>query len=156
MDERLDRISRYLLAHSHASEIRPAAIGAQLLPYLFVLEIDRDPAGELSGLRIRLAGTQLERAFKKPLTGHRIEEFIHGPRGDDVIGTFHHCANTREPIWMRQVVNLQGRPPRSVEGIAVALLPDRIYGGLIIGETLDLAIKGTFEYRSLRAESAGS
>ena len=88
---------------------------------------------------------------RKPLKGRRLEEFIHGPRGKDVIGRFQHCANTREPVWMRQIVQLRDRPPRFVEGVAIYLQPERIYGGLIVGEAIDRAAAETFEHRILRA-----
>jgi hypothetical protein len=156
MDERLDKIARYFLARRHASEVNPAAIGAKLLPYLFVLQTERDSKGALSGLRIRLVGTELDRAFARPLTGHMLEEFVHGPRGAVVIEAFHRCADTSEPVWMRQVVSVEGKPPRAAEGVVIALPPDRVYGGLIIGETLEEVAAGSFECQSLRADFATS
>jgi hypothetical protein len=80
-------------------------------------------------LRIRLVGSALDEAFCRPLRGHTLEEFIHGPRGNEVIASFHHCADTSEPIWMRQVVQMRDRAPRFVEGVAIYLKPERIYGG---------------------------
>jgi len=151
MDERLEKIAQYFLARSQASEFSPASIGAKLLPHLFVLDIERTPAGELSGLRIRLVGTELDRTFNKPLKDRRLEEFIHGPRGASVIDRFHHCARTREPVWMRQIVHIQNRPPRYVEGVAIYLQPERIYGGLVVGEAIDRVTPETFEHRILHA-----
>lgn len=153
MDDRLDQVARYLLARSHAAEFNPASLGAELLPLLFVLDIERDSAGGVSGLRIRLVGTELDRVFNKPLKDRRLEEFIHGPRGREVIGGFHHCANTREPVWMRQVVQLQGKLPRFVEGVASYLQSERIYGGLIVGEAINHSEPASFERRILRAGS---
>ena len=149
MDDRLGQISRYLLARSQVAEFNPATIGAKLLPHLFVLGIERDSTENVSGLRIHLAGTALDSIFRRPLKDHRLEEFIHGPRGSDVIDHFHHCANTREPVWMRQIVHLRDKPPRFVEGVAVYLEPERIYGGLVVGESIDSSAVENFEHCSL-------
>jgi len=66
-------------------------------------------------------------------------------RGGDVIAAFHHCARTREPIWMRQIMHLKERAPRYVEGVAVYLEPERIYGGLVIGELGLPGVEAGFE-----------
>ncbi len=131
MDSRLRGIADYLLAQTTASAVDPAAIDPQLLPHVYILDVERDTNVRL---RIRLAGTALDEVFRRPLAGHVLEEFIHGPRGADVIASFHHCARTREPLWMRQVVHIKERAPRFVEGVAVFLTPERIYGGLVVGE----------------------
>ena len=46
---------------------------------------------------------------------------------------------------MRQVVRIRDRLPRFVEGVAVHLGPDRIYGGLIVGELPADVEEGSFE-----------
>jgi len=143
MDQRLRRLADQLLRKQDAAEVNPVALGADVLPYLFILEVQRPD--EQPRLRIRLTGTALDEAFQRPLVGRYLEEFIHGPRASDVIEGFHHCATTREPIWMRQVVRIRGRLPRFVEGIAVHLAPDRIYGGLVIGELPTDVAEGSFE-----------
>jgi hypothetical protein len=122
----------------------PASIGAKLLPHLFVLDIERGTP-ERTSLRIRLVGSALDEAFRRPLKGHALEEFIHGPRGKEVIASFHHCADTREPIWMRQIVHVRDRAPRFVEGVAIYLKPERIYGGLIVGEYAKSPTADSFE-----------
>ena len=66
-----------------------------------------------------------------------------------MIAAFRHCANTLEPIWMRQVVCLPDRVPRFVEGVAVYLPPNRIYGGLIVGEPSP-GVESSFERVSLK------
>jgi hypothetical protein len=152
MDERLERIARYLSARTRAAEFNPASIGLKLLPHLFVLEIIRDSAKELAALRIRLVGTELDRIFRWPLKDHALEEFIHGPYGADVIATFHRCANTHEPVWMRQTVSIHDRPRRFVEGVVFYLAPERLYGGLVVGESADKEGPGQFERRSLRPD----
>jgi len=143
MDTRLRDISDYFLAQKDWSEIDPASIAPKLLPLLFILDIERSGSG--TELRIRLIGTAIDGVFRRPLKGHLLEEFIHGPRGKQVIESFHHCADAREPIWMRQVVPLKDGPPRFVEGVAVYVPPERIYGGLIIGEYALPSQQATFE-----------
>jgi len=150
MDPRLDQIAQYLLARSDASEFSPTAIEAPLLPHLFILDIVRDPASRAPGLRIRLVGTAIERAFGRSLKGLMLDAIIRGPRGDKVLERFRHCADTREPLWMRPVLQMREGPPRHVEGVAVYLNPERIYGGLIVGEPATDATQEGFEYRSLR------
>jgi len=116
IDPRLRQIADHLmtlgkiLRHS-----APYRSGAKLLPHLFVLDIERDTAKRTASLRIRLVGTALDDVFHRPLRGHTLEEFIHGPRGKEVIASFHHCADTRQPIWMRQIVHIRDRAPRFVE-----------------------------------------
>jgi hypothetical protein len=143
MDPRLREISDYLLAQKDWSAINPASIGARVLPHLFVLDIERsEPAIRL---RVRLVGTAIDGVFRRPLKGHLMEDFIHGPRGKQVIESFHHCAATREPVWMRQVAPMKDSVPRLVEGVAVYLAPERIYGGLIVGEAALPSKEATFE-----------
>jgi hypothetical protein len=156
MDERLEKIARYFLMRSHAAEFSPGSIGPKLLPHLFVLDIERGSAKEATALRIRLVGTEIDRTFRRQLKDHTLEEFIHGPRAASVIETFHYCANTREPVWMRQVVRLQNRPPRFVEGVAIYLQPERLYGGLVVGEATNHDAPEIFEHRSLGTDFARS
>ena len=109
IDIRLRQIADHLMTLGDSAAFSPASIGAKLLPHLFVLDIERDTSKRTALLRIRLAGTALDDVFRRPLRGHTLEEFIHGPRGNEVIASFHHCADTREPIWMRQIVHIRDR-----------------------------------------------
>ena len=142
MDSSLRGIADYLLAQKTASTVDPGSINPQFLPHVYILDVERDATIRL---RIRLAGTALDQVFRRPLAGNLLEDFIHGPRGADVIASFHHCARTHEPIWMRQIVQLKDRAPRFVEGVAVYLEPDRIYGGLIVGELTFPGVEAGFE-----------
>ena len=151
MDSSLRGIADYLLAQNDSSTVDPVAIGPHLLPHIYILDVERD--GEIR-LRIRLTGTAIDHVFRRPLFGHHLEEFIHGPRGDEVIASFHHCARTREPIWMRQIVELNNRAPRYVEGIAVFLEPERIYGGLVIGDLILPGVEAGFE-RTVLTRASG-
>jgi len=144
MDSRLVSLSHYLLSRRDAAEASPDAIDATLLPHIFVLQIEPGPR-----LRVRLAGTALDRAFNRPLRDSFMEDFIHGPRGGDVLRGFHDCAASREPLWMREIVQITDRVPRFVEGIAVFLGPDKIYGGLIVGDLAGEIQGPTFERRNL-------
>jgi hypothetical protein len=143
MDRRLRKLADQLLRKQDATEVNPAALGADVLPHLFVLEVQG--AADQVRLRIRLTGTALDEAFQRPLVGRYLEDFIHGPRAGDVIDGFHQCATTREAVWMRQVVRIRDRLPRFVEGVAVHLAPDRIYGGLVVGELPTDVAEGSFE-----------
>jgi hypothetical protein len=145
MDARLRRIADYLLAQPDAAAIAPAAFDTDLLPHLFWLDIERNGAGQDLRLRIRLVGTAIDRIFSRPLKGRYLEEFIHGPRGDSVIGAFHHCANTKEPIWMTQIVHVKNRLPRFVEGVVIHVTPERLYGGLLVGEAPRQSEHASFE-----------
>ena len=128
-------------------------MGGSLLQYLFVLEIERSSLGAVSGLRVRLVGTSLDRAFGRPLAGHTLESFIHGPRSEGVLNAFRHCAITREPVWMRQVVYMRERHARSVEGVVVYLEPERLYGGVIVGEVNNRFATEKFEQKILTQET---
>ena len=152
MDPRLHQIASYFLARREAAEFTPQSIGASLLPFLFVLEIERTAFAAVSALRVRVVGTALDRAFGRPLTGQTLESFIHGPKSDGVLKTFRHCAMTREPVWMRQFVYMRERRARSVEGVAVYLEPERLYGGVIVGEVPTRFAPESFEHKILRRE----
>jgi hypothetical protein len=143
MDQRLRRLSDHLRSKRNAAEFNPAAVDPDLLPHMFVLEVE--PCLDLVRLKIRLVGTALDKAFQRPLAGRYLEDFIHGPRGGDVVEGFHHCATMHEPIWMRQVVRIRDHLPRFVEGVAVYLGPDRVMGGLIVGELPTDIDEGSFE-----------
>jgi hypothetical protein len=149
MDTRWRQIADHLLSKTWAGEFDPASISAKLLPDIFVLDVQRDSTGKTSHLRIRLVGTAIDQIFNRPLEGHAMEEYIHGPRGDDVLKALHHCADTREPVWMRQVVHIRDRVPRFVEGGAIYLQPERIYGGLVVGEVVGLSVAEGFERSKL-------
>jgi hypothetical protein len=137
MDPRLREISIYLLAQRSAADVQPSLLDRALLPHLFVLDIIR---GDPLRLRVRLAGTALDRAFGRTVTDRFMDEFLHGPRSRDVLAMFQNCAKTRAPVWMRQVVRVKDALPRFVEGVAVFLPEDRIYGGLAFGE---VALRGS-------------
>jgi hypothetical protein len=130
MDSRLARIGSYLVRCASSAEFDPKSLTADL-PHLFVLEIER--AASLR-LRVKLTGTALDTALGRPLAGHYLDEFIHGPRGGEVLRGFQHCAQTRQALWMREVVEITDKPARFVEGVLVYLAPERIYGGLVFGE----------------------
>ncbi len=143
MDLRLRRLAEHLRNRRRVADFSPAAVDPDLLPHLFVLDIE--PGQNPIRLRIRLVGTALDQAFLRPLAGRHLEDFIHGPRGADVVEGFHLCATSHEPIWMRQVVRIREHLPRFVEGIAFYLDPDRVYGGLIVGELPTDVSEGSFE-----------
>ena len=149
MDSSLRQIADVLLACKSADVVTPRSFDRELLPHLFVLEIE---PGESLRLRVRLAGTRLNQLFGRRLEGHHVEDFLHGPRGADVIRGFHDCATAHRPLWMRQVVNLPGNAPRFVEGVLVFLPPNRIYGGLTAGEfAIGVDIATSFERTELAA-----
>jgi len=153
MDSRLRQLADQLFVQSDSGVIRPAAIANNLLPHLFILDIETIDANPPLQLRIRLTGTAVDQIFGKPIVGHLLEEFVHGPRGDQVISGFHNCAKTHEPIWMRQNVHIQGKAPRFVEGIAIHLAPSRIVGGLLAGLVSTHSIGSTFERELLTRAS---
>ena len=145
MDIRLRQIADLLMALQDSTQFNPALIGAKLLPHLFVLDVERDTSSRPLQLRIRLVGTAIDSVFRRPLQGHFLEDFVHGPRGNEVIASYHHCAETGEAVWMRQVAHIKDRAPRFVEGVAIYLKPERIYGALIVGEYADSAAAESFE-----------
>lgn len=143
MDQRLRQLADYLLSRKSAGEFYPASLHSDVLPLLYILQVEEGPGGPR--LRIRLAGRALDEAFGRSVAGHYLDEFIHGPRGKDVLQAFQTCATNHRPIWMRQVVRLRERAPRFVEGIAVLLEPDRIYGGLVVGKLSPNTDDGSLE-----------
>ena len=149
MDQRIARISQHLSKLSSAKDFDPKSVG-HALGHVFILDIEREGAGPPQ-LRIKLMGTALESMFGRPLAGQLLESFIHGPRGVDVIRGFHNCAHTREPLWMRQIVKLPDRMPRFVEGVLYYLAPERIYGGLAMGEWTH-SEESSFERRAIGQE----
>ena len=134
MDQKLRVLADYLLTCGGVSDVNPRNIDAKALPHLFILTIERNAEGKLEGLRVRFTGTALDSAFQRKLVGSRLEDHVHGPRASDVLAAFHDCAETGRARWMRQVVHLEARSPRFVEGVAIRLTPERLYGGLIVGQ----------------------
>lgn len=154
MDDRLHQISTRLLKFERSKDVKPRAIGAALLPHLFVLEIETCTG--LLRLRVRLVGTALHQLFGRDLRGHYVEDFIHGPRAADVIAGFHRVAVSHTHLWMRQHVSMANRAPRFVEGVVVFLSPNRLYGGLVAGEVRSSPDQAalpisTFESREITA-----
>lgn len=144
MDWRLRALADYFLSRDSAAGVLPGAIDAKLLPHIFVLGIEAGPR-----LRVRLAGTAFDTAFRPGLAGCYMEDFMHGPRGADVLRGFHDCATLHTPVWMREIVRIRDKAPRFVEGIAVFLAPDRIFGGLLVGEMPVAVADTTFARQSL-------
>lgn len=149
MNPILHQIADYMSNHKDRAGIDPLEIGAELLPHLFILEIERHDAASPPRLRIRLSGTALDQAFGRCVMGHYLEEFLHGPRSIEVLNGFRRCATTKVPLWMRQVVHITERPPRYVEGVVFYVTPELIFGGLILGEISDLNSASSFESRQL-------
>lgn len=145
----LERITHYLSARADRSGIDPAEIDRDLLPHLYILQIERADAGDTLRLRVRLSGTALDRAFGRGIGGQYMEAFLHGPRSADVLNGFRSCATTRRPLWMRQVVEIANRPPRYVEGVAFYVEPEMIYGGLVFGEVARGSGGESFESRRI-------
>jgi hypothetical protein len=133
MNNSIARISAYLSTCATSADFKPMAI-APVLPNVFIIELERTAPALKPKLRVKLIGTALEKAFGRPLVGEYLESFIHGPRGNEVIKGFYDCAATREPLWMRQVMKMKEGGARFVEGVLHYLVPERIYGGLAMGE----------------------
>lgn len=143
----LQRLAELLRKVGSASEFLPNAVPSELLPYVYVLDIEG--TAELPKLKVRLTGTALDRAFGRSVTGHYLESFIHGPRGGEVLNGFHLCARDKLRVWMRQIVRIRDNLPRFVEGIAFYVEPKRIYGGLVIGDLQGDVPDGSFEIKQL-------
>jgi hypothetical protein len=156
MDTRLSQIADRLMEFRAAKDVNPRAIGATLLPHLFVLGIEKH--NNATRLRVLLIGTALHQFFGRNLRGHYLEDFIHGPRAAEVVAGFHDVAHSHSPLWMRQLVRVADKAPRCVEGVVVYLSPARLYGGLVAGElatypSLDSSPGAIFERRTLAAEN---
>lgn len=149
MNPVLRRIADYMADRKDRSAIDPVEIGRDLLPHLYILEIDRNGAAGPVRLHIRLSGTALDHAFGRSVRGHYLEDFLHGAHSAEVLKGFHDCAQDLAPRWMRQVVEIANRPPRYVEGVAFYVTPELIYGGLILGEVSGQSSAASFESRRL-------
>ena len=144
MNPVLREIADLLAAWDTLAPFDPLQVRPALLPYFYILEVRHDKAEQLR-LRVRLTGTALDRAFGRSLRGQHMEEFLHGPRSQEVLQGFHGCAKDHAPIWMRQVVEIRDRAPRYVEGVAFFAAPNLIYGGLILGEVIGADDRPGFE-----------
>lgn len=148
MNPILREIADYLLNRDDGSPVDPLSVRPALLPHFYILDVLEDGAG-LTRLRVRLTGTALDHAFGRSLRGQHMEDFLHGPRSQEVLHGFHGCAKSHAPLWMRQVVEIRGRPPRYVEGVAVFVAPNLIYGGLMVGELVGFNERSGFESSAL-------
>lgn len=145
MNPMLRQIADYMSEHTDRASIDPVTISPSLLPHLYILDIEKRGADGQVRLHIRLSGTALDLAFGRCVRGHYLEDFMHGGRSVDVLKGFHDCARDHTPRWMRQVVELTDRPPRYVEGVVFYVTPDRLYGGLALGEISDRTSAASFE-----------
>jgi hypothetical protein len=149
MDTRLREIANFFLALNSVAEFNPRVLGANLLKHIFVLDIKRDTASAAVRLHIHLTGTALDHRFNRSVTGHFLDDFGHGPNNSDVLKGFLHCANTKEPVWMRQTVRTSDKPTLFVEGVGCYVEPERIYGGLLTGYLLDESPATRFDFEIL-------
>lgn len=150
MDSRLEQLASELFSQADAGMPNPAKIAPKLLPHMFVRDIERGKIhSKKLQLRVRLAGSAVDSIVGQPSKSMVLESFIHGPRGNLVIDGFHHCANTHEPLWMRQVVLIEDKLPRCVEGIAIYFEPERICGGLVAEDLTEYLESGKFERQVL-------
>ena len=152
MDKRLRRIADFLLAHPKDRPVNPTSIGAGSLPYVFVLDIEQGTKDSIR-LRVRLTGTSFDGVFRRSLVGQYLDSFMHGPRSSDVLAGFLTCAQTHQTMWMRQVVALGNGLPRYVEGVVSFVAPNRLYGGMVTGETATHASPSSFESSVLEREA---
>ncbi|WP_374373014.1 hypothetical protein [Dongia sp.] len=149
MNPILARIAAYLSKRRDGTAVDPVHIAPDLLPHLFILAIERDHPDNPPRLRIRLTGTTLDNAFGRSVKGHFMEEFLHGTHSAAVLAGFRSCVEPGTGIWMRQVVKIGNRAPRFVEGVAVHVEPNRIYGGLQFGELVGHSTGSSFESRRI-------
>jgi hypothetical protein len=134
MDNVVRGIADYFLTCRDRRDVDPTAIKPALLPYVYVLRVESAASAATPRLRVVLTGTKLDNAFGRAMNGRFLESFLHGPHGVDVVAGYRRCAETHQPIWMRQVARIYDRPPRYVEGAAIYLNPGYIYGGMVMGE----------------------
>jgi hypothetical protein len=152
MHRTLGELSKVLLNCKEAADFDPRA-HISVLPHVYILDVEN--AGDAPPLlKVRLSGTALDQFFQRTTKGHYLHEYIHGPRGDDVLASFRSCAVARNALWLRQVVQIGEKPARFVEGIAIWLAPDRIYGGLVSG-ALAGPSENAFERRELQRADSG-
>jgi hypothetical protein len=144
MNPILREIADFMSNHNSGSAIDPLSVRPSLLPYLYILEAQKDDSGR-PHLRVRLTGTALDRAFGRSLRGRHMEDFLHGPSSREVLAGFHACARDHAPLWMRQVVEIRDGPARYVEGVAFFVEPNLIYGGLVLGEVVGDDDRSGFE-----------
>lgn len=149
MNPVLRQIADYMSDRKDRSSIDPLEIERNLLPHLYILEIERLGSAGQVRLHIRLSGTALDRAFGRSVRGYYLEDFLHGGHSAEVLKGFHDCARDMAPRWMRQIVEIANRPPRYVEGVAFYVAPELIYGGLVLGEVVSTQ-KGVASFESLR------
>lgn len=148
IDERLRRLTQHLLQCPSAQDFDPVTLDADLWQYLYVIDILTQQDRADVGLRIRLTGTALDTMIGRALGGERLEQVVRGPHSEKVLAGFQRCAVGREPVWMRQVVKIDKKAPRFIEGVAVYLDPERIYGGVVVGDVSPAA--DGFDSRVLR------
>ena len=143
MNGTLAELAKYLLSCRVREDFKPMSIPA-LLKQVYILDVERGPNAHGTKFRIKLTGTGLDSIFGRAVSGRYLDEFIHGPRGAEVLAAYQQCAQDRAPCWMRQLVNIGNSPTRYVEGIMVYLDPQLIYGGLVAGK-LSISSDSHFE-----------
>ena len=87
-----------------------------ILPHVVLTDVFHDPLR----FRYRLIGTAITTLTGRDVTGSWLNQELYGDRTDNMLWTFRTCAETGEPVAVRQKAQF---PDREWVGVEVLLLP---------------------------------
>jgi hypothetical protein len=125
---RFRRLAEYLAAKAGRGKlpgrqhIDPAEI-ADLLPYLMLVDVVPQPAGE-PRYRIRLMGGEVAAIQGEDVTGKFIEDVLTGSEGPEVVHRYGEILRSGQPQYRHGVVATSGREHVHYERVAFPLARD--------------------------------
>ena len=106
-------------------DIDPSDI-PMLLPNIWIIEVDpRPPGGEAARLRVRLAGTQVERIYGRSLAGEYLENLDGGHHSARIFASLNRMADEGLSHFLDVSALIQPRLSRRVRRLGLPLSDDQ-------------------------------
>lgn len=126
-DQRFGRLLRYVDGKrggnrwAARADIDPSDI-PKLLPNIWVIEVEPRPPGDTATrLRVRLAGTQVERIYGRSLAGAYLENLDWGHHSQRIFASLNRMADLGEGHFLDASAQIQPRLSRRVRRLGLPL-----------------------------------
>ena len=91
----------------------------QIWPHLYLLDVIDD-----GRFHVRLTGDHIREMLGRDCRGCFMDQFLHGPKSQDVMAGFRHCALESRAVRMAQTVRMPNRPQMQIVACAAPLVAD--------------------------------
>jgi hypothetical protein len=107
------------------TDIDPSDI-PMLLPNIWIIEVDRRPlSSDTTRLRVRLAGTQVERIYGRSLAGEYLENLDWGQHSGRILASLNRMVDQGEGHFLDASAHIQPRLSRRVRRVGLPLSDDQ-------------------------------